>query len=116
MPTHPPVERLNTGLSEDIRRVCRRRDIKTVLKTPFTLHHKLMRVKDTDPLEKRAGVVYQLPCSECESSYTGETKRPLETRLRDIKLPSNEGKSKCLQLPNKCGLINTLGLGFVSIL
>ena len=29
------------GLSEDIRRVCRRHDIKTVFKTPFTLHHKL---------------------------------------------------------------------------
>ena len=36
-------------------------------------------------MEKRAGVVYQLPCSECESSYIGETKRPLETHLREHK-------------------------------
>ena len=70
-----------SGLSEDIRGVCRKHHIKTVYKTPFALHHQLMRVKDTDPLEKRAGVIYQLPCSECEFSYIGETKRPLETCL-----------------------------------
>ena len=51
-----------------------------------------MRVKDTAPLEKRAGVVYQLPCSECESSYIGETKRPLETRLREHKTAIKRGE------------------------
>jgi len=51
-----------------------------------------MWVKDTDPLEKRAGVVYQLPCSECESSYIGETKRPLETRLREHKAAMKRGE------------------------
>ena len=59
---------------------------------PFTLHHQLMWVKDTDPLEKLAGVVYQLPCSECESSYIGETKRPLETRLREHKAAIKRGE------------------------
>jgi len=81
-----------SGLSEDIRRVCRRHDIKTLFKTPLTLHHQLMWVKDTDPLGKRAGVVYQLPCGECESSYIGETKRPLETRLREHKAAIKRGE------------------------
>ena len=72
--------------------MCRRYNIRAVFKTPFTLHHQLMRVKDTDPLEKRAGVVYRLPCSECEFSYIGETKRSLETRLRAHKAVTKRGE------------------------
>ena len=70
-----------------------------------------MQVKDTDPLEKWAGVVYQLPCSECEFSYIDETKRPLETRLREHKAAIKGGEVQCVQLPNTCGLINTSHFG-----
>ena len=42
----------------------------------------LAKVKDLLPMEKKAKVVYQIPCS-CGKSYIGETRRRLETRLRE---------------------------------
>ena len=49
-------------------------------------------MNESDPLKKRAGVVYLLPCTECESSYIVETKRPLETRLREHKAAIKRGE------------------------
>ena len=62
-----------SGLSEDLRRICRRYDIRTVLTTTSTLRQQFTRVKDVDPLLSRAGVVYKIPCS-CGKRYIGETK------------------------------------------
>ena len=42
----------------------------------------LTKVKDTLPLGKQSNVVYHIPCS-CGQVYIGETKRRLETRLKE---------------------------------
>ena len=70
------------GLSEDIRRICRRFNIKEIFRSGQTLRSMLTRVKDTLPLDKQSNVVYQIPCS-CGMVYIGETKRRLETRLKE---------------------------------
>ena len=70
------------GVSEDLRRVCRRYDIRTVFTTISTLRRKLSKVKDSDMMLSRAGVVYTLPCN-CGKEYTGETKRALATHLKE---------------------------------
>ena len=80
------------GLSEDLRRICRKYNIRTIFKTPSTFRHQLMNVKDIDPLEKRSGVVYQVLCSNCAQSYIGETKRSLETRLKEHKAATRRGE------------------------
>ena len=86
-PEEPPTSTVYipyvAGLSEDLRRICKKHNIRTIFKTPSTLRHQLMKVKDTDPMVKRSGVVYQIPCGGCGQSYIGETKRPLETRLKE---------------------------------
>ena len=64
-----------------MRWVCRRYNIRTVFRSASTLRRQLTRVKDQDLLEKKSGVVYQIPCS-CGHVYIGETKRALETRIR----------------------------------
>ena len=69
------------GLSEDVRRVCRRYNIRTVFQSASTLRGQLTKVKDQDPLEKKSRVVYQIPCS-CGNVYIGETKRALETHIK----------------------------------
>ena len=79
------------GLSEDVRRVCRRYDIRTVFRSSSTLRGQLMRVKDQDPLEKKFNVVYQVPCS-CGHVYIGETKRALETRMKEHKAATRRGE------------------------
>ena len=66
------------GMSEDIRRVCRMFNIKS----GRTLRSMLTKVKDTLPLGKQSNVVYRIPCS-CGQVYFRETKRRLETRLKE---------------------------------
>ena len=67
---------------KDIRRVCRKFNIRVVFKSGQTLRSMLTKVKDTLPLGKQSNVVYRIPCS-CGQVYIGETKRRLETRLKE---------------------------------
>ena len=42
-----------------------------------------MKPKDPTPDNRKCGVIYELKCAECDSSYVGETARALETRLKE---------------------------------
>ena len=57
-------------------------NIRVVFKSGQTLRSMLTKVKDTLPLGKQSNVVYRIPCS-CGQVYIGETKRRLETRLKE---------------------------------
>ena len=81
------------GLSEDVRRVCRRYNIRTVFRSASTLRGQLTKVKDQDPLEKRSGVVYQIPCS-CGNVYIGETKRAFETHIKEHRAATRQGETE----------------------
>ena len=81
------------GVSEDLRRVCRSYDIRTVFTTISTLRRQLSKVKDPDPMLSRAGVVYKIPCS-CGKEYIGETKRALGTRLKEHQAATRRGETK----------------------
>ena len=56
--------------------------MKVVFRFSHSLRSMLTKVKDALPMEKQANVVYRIPCS-CGKAYIGETKRRLETRLRE---------------------------------
>ena len=43
----------------------------------------LVHPKDKVDLMKKAGVVYQVPCKNCTSTYIGETERCLGTRINE---------------------------------
>ena len=74
-----------SGLSEDIRRICRRFDIRVVFRSGPTLRSQLTKLKDKLPIETRSGVVYRIPCSSCDRSYIGETIRRLGDRVKEHK-------------------------------
>ena len=46
---------------------------------------------DTLPLEKKANVVYCLPCQSCSEIYIGQTSRLLEARLGEHKADVRKG-------------------------
>ena len=80
-----------SGLSDDLRRICRRYDIRTVFTTISTLPPQFTRVKDVDPLLSRAGVVYKVPCS-CGKKYIGETKRAFGTHSKEHQAATRRGE------------------------
>ena len=53
-----------------------------VFKSGPTLRNLLTRAKDPLPINKQSNVVYEVPCT-CGKVYIGETKRRLETRMKE---------------------------------
>ena len=68
------------GLSEDIRRICKRYNIRVALRPNTTIRQSLVRVKDPIPKEQKTSVVYEVPCI-CGRSYIGEIIQTLKQRL-----------------------------------
>ena len=80
-----------SGLSEDVRRVCQKFDIRTVFSTISTLRQQLTRVKDVDPPLRKPGVVYRVPCS-CGKQYIG--KRALGTCIKKTSVCHQERRNR----------------------
>lgn len=74
-----------------MRRVCRRYDIQTVFWLASILCRQLTRVKDQDPLEKKLGVAYQIPCS---CVYVRQTKRTHKTHVKEQKAATRWGETE----------------------
>ena len=72
------------GLSERVARVFRRAGGAVSYKPPPTLRSFLVRKKPPGLGEPR-GLVYRVPCGQCEWSYVGETGRTLGERLAEHK-------------------------------
>jgi len=69
-------------MSEDIRHVCKKFDIRVVFNSGQTPCSMLTKVKDMLLIGKQCNVEYYIPCS-CGQVYIGETKQRLETRLKE---------------------------------
>ena len=89
---HTVVIPYSRGLSEDVRRICRRYDIRVAFRSGRSLISTLTRVKDRLPTELSSGVVYQVPCSSGKV-YIGETIRRLETRIKEHKDACRKGET-----------------------
>ena len=72
------------GLSEAVRRILQKYNIKTAFKTTNSLGHMLTMVKDPTPHNERPGVIYKIRY-ECEDFYISETGRTLDTKLKEYK-------------------------------
>ena len=73
------------GLSEKIHRICCKLGLRTVFRSHKTLRQQLIQVKAHIPEEDRKGVVYEVPCTDCDHTYIGETGRTLRKRLTEHK-------------------------------
>ena len=70
------------GLSEKIRHALAAHNIRTSFKVFGTLRQHLSRPKDTIDPPMRSGVVYSIPCANCNYTYIGETGCHLSTRIK----------------------------------
>ena len=69
------------GVSEPLKRVLDRLEIRTVLRPHRTLKQTLVHPKGAIPNMQKSSVVYCIPCAECPATYVGETKRKLCKRV-----------------------------------
>ncbi len=68
------------GLSESIRRVLATVNVWTSLRS---LRDVLIHPKDPVPPEEKKGVVYRIPCAECDMTYVGQTGRTSNLRKKE---------------------------------
>ena len=69
------------GVSEPIKRVLAQAGIEVALKPYFTLSSVFRKPKDVTCDEKKCGLVYEIPCRDCDAVYVGETGRSLSTTV-----------------------------------
>ena len=73
------------AFTEKIQRIFTKHRVATVVKPQTTLKQVLGHLKDKVVKQKNVGVVYKIPCNQCEKVYIGETGRQLETRITEHK-------------------------------
>ena len=71
------------SFTEKIQRIFTKQRVATVVKPQTTLRQVLVHRKDKVEKQKKAGVVYKIPCIQREKPYIGETGRRLGTRITE---------------------------------
>lgn len=82
------------GITEQCQRVFKSYNITSAAKPVKTLRNILVHPKDKRDIRDCTGVVYSIPCSNCDFVYVGETSRSFGTRLDEHK---KEVESKSTQ-------------------
>jgi hypothetical protein len=80
------------GTTEKIKRVLERHNINVAIRPVSTLRNYLMKPKDKLPHLDQTGVVYSIPCQDCDVKYIGETGRALGTRIKEHHASVKNGK------------------------
>ena len=71
------------GLLQRLRRSFESFGIKTILKPHGTLRQRLVAPKDKSDPKDLSGVVYRIPCKDCNKVYIGESARAFADRLKN---------------------------------
>ena len=71
------------SFTEKIQRIFAKHKVATVVKPQTTLRRVLLHPKDKIYKLKKGGVVYKIPCKQCEEVYVGETGRQFGVRLTE---------------------------------
>ena len=71
------------GVTEPIKTILNRHDVKVDHKPFQSLGHIFAKPKDPVTKEQRTDPIYSIPCNDCDNEYIGLTKRQFGTRLKD---------------------------------
>ena len=71
------------SFTEKIQRIFTKHKVATVVKPLTTLRQVLVHPKDKVEKQKKTGVVYKIPCSQCEKVCISETEGQLGTRITE---------------------------------
>ena len=73
------------SFTDKIQHILTKHRVVTEVKPQTTLRQVLAHRKDKVNKQKKKGVVYKIPCNQCEKVYIGETGRQLGTRITEHK-------------------------------
>jgi hypothetical protein len=90
-----------SNVSEATARILRNLNIKVAHKPKNNLGPILSKVKDPIENLEKTGVVYSIPCRNCDKKYIGETGKMLKSRLHEHFLALKRGDSLS-QIWNHC--------------
>ena len=73
------------GLSERIKKTCKKYGVQVHFKGGQTIKNLLMTPKDKDPIKSKSGVIYRYQCKEqgCGEEYMGESGRTFAERFKE---------------------------------
>ncbi|XP_011882019.1 PREDICTED: uncharacterized protein LOC105569853 [Vollenhovia emeryi] len=81
-------------LSDNISRTFKNCGIQTIFTVPKKLNNIIKKGKDRLPNKKQTELIYKINCVDCDACYIGQTKRHLDTRIKehlsDIKKHDND--------------------------
>jgi predicted GIY-YIG superfamily endonuclease len=79
--------------SKKLQRIYNKFGVQIIHKPTNTICDLLVHPKDKTPKEKKCGILYLIPCDNCEEFYVGETGRALEKRLKEHRKTSGHPNS-----------------------
>ncbi|XP_068708190.1 uncharacterized protein [Montipora foliosa] len=82
------------GTTEPIKRVLNSYTTKVALKPHQTIGNIFPKPKDPVPKDQTRGVIYSIPCKDCDKLYIGDTKQNFNTRLREHQKAVEQEHSK----------------------
>ena len=68
------------GIFRQLKRTFERHGVRTLFRSSITLKNQLSRLKDPGVAR---GVVYKIPCDQCNKIYIGKTGRPIGKRIKE---------------------------------
>ncbi len=85
------------GVSERVRRILSRENIKAAFKPVRTLGNIFKKPKDRPNKERLKGIVYKVTCRTCSFAYVGESKRSWKSRGAEHKTGTNENINSAMK-------------------
>ena len=90
-PTGSAIIPCAPGISEKLRRIGNKYGIRTAFKSCTTLRSILTKTRPPNQTQESKNCIYNISC-ECRKRYTGETCRPLQTRINEHKRNTTNGE------------------------
>ena len=69
------------GITDAIQRMFKKQNIASAVKPYTTMRKILVHPKDQIQKEHKCGIVYKVPCKNCDKTYVGETGRQLGGKI-----------------------------------
>ena len=82
------------GVSENIKRMLEKANVRVRMKPHKTLRQMLVKPKDPTLNHHQIGVVYRVPCRDCPQAYIGQSGRTLQCRMKEHKRAVEQGNTE----------------------